>query len=72
MLVWNIASELGGPARVNLTDVEECMKKLAYWTIISMFAFSLMACASTMGGEKVHLKCPSCGYEFDVDTAGEN
>jgi len=43
------------------------MKKLVYWTIISAFALSLMACAGTMGGgEKTRVKCPSCGYEFDM------
>ena len=43
------------------------MKKVAYWTIISAFALSLMACASTMGRDgNVRVKCPSCGYEFDM------
>lgn len=43
------------------------MKKLVYWAIISAFALSLMACAgSTMGGESIKIKCPSCGYEFDT------
>ena len=46
------------------------MKKLVYWTIISTFALSLMACAGTMGNDNVRVKCPSCGYEFDLDTAG--
>lgn len=46
------------------------MKKLVYWAIISAFAVSLMACAGTMGGEGARVKCPSCGYEFDVDAHG--
>lgn len=44
------------------------MKKIAFWTVISMMALSLTACAGSMGGEAVKVKCPSCGYEFDLDT----
>ena len=44
------------------------MKKLALWTIISMFTLGLGACAGGSGGGDVRVKCPSCGYEFDVET----
>lgn len=46
------------------------MKKLALWIMISAFALSLAACAGM--GEKgdIKVKCPSCGYEFDVDRYG--
>jgi hypothetical protein len=46
------------------------MKKLAMWIMISTFALSLAACAGMDDGEKVRVKCPSCGYEFDVDRYG--
>ena len=47
------------------------MKKLALWMVISMFTLGLVACAGTGGGgEDIRVKCPSCGYEFDIDTAG--
>ena len=44
------------------------MKKLAMWMLISVFALSLAACAGGgMHGEKVKVKCPSCGYLFDAE-----
>lgn len=46
------------------------MKKLVTWSMILAFALSLAACAGTGGKEPVRVKCPSCGYEFDVDQAG--
>ncbi len=46
------------------------MKKLVLWAIISVFAFSLVACAGASGGDNMRVKCPSCGYEFDAETAG--
>jgi hypothetical protein len=51
-------------------DKELVMKKLVLWVLISAFALSLTACAGSMGGENVRVKCPSCGYEFDVDRRG--
>lgn len=45
------------------------MKKVALWVLISAFALSFAGCA-TMGGEDVRVKCPSCGYEFDVERYG--
>ena len=46
------------------------MKKAFVWTIISLCALSLVACAGSKGGSDVRVKCPSCGYEFDVEAAG--
>lgn len=46
------------------------MKKLVLWTILAAFALSLTACAATSGGEGMRVKCPSCGYEFDVESHG--
>ncbi len=45
------------------------MKKLVLWTLISAFVLSMAACATT-GGEAMRVKCPSCGYEFDVERYG--
>lgn len=46
------------------------MKKLAAWILISAFALSLTACAGMNGEKNIRVKCPSCGYEFDVDKYG--
>ncbi len=39
------------------------MKKLVTFTMIALFAVSLVACAQS-GGKQVKVKCPACGYEF--------
>ena len=44
------------------------MKKMATWLVLILMSLSLAACAGTMGGENVKVKCPSCGYEFNVET----
>lgn len=50
---------------------EDIMKRLFIWTVISIFALSLAACAgSSSGGDPVKVKCPSCGYQFDVEEHG--
>ncbi|HKJ05489.1 MAG TPA: hypothetical protein VJ974_07830 [Geopsychrobacteraceae bacterium] len=46
------------------------MKKLAILIIISAFALSLGACAGKSSDENLRVKCPSCGYEFDVERYG--
>jgi predicted small secreted protein len=46
------------------------MKKFSVWSILVLLALSLTACAATTGGESVKVKCPSCGYQFDVDREG--
>ena len=46
------------------------MKKLVFWVLISAFAVSLTACAGGLTSENIGVKCPSCGYEFDVDRHG--
>ena len=44
------------------------MKKLLSVALVAMMALSLVACAGTSGGDKVRVKCPACGYEFDAPT----
>lgn len=46
------------------------MKKFAAWSVMVLIALSLTACAATTGGEDMRVKCPSCGYEFDVERYG--
>ena len=46
------------------------MKKLAIWTIFSLFSLTLVACAGMSGERDVKVKCPSCGYEFHTDMTG--
>ena len=42
------------------------MKKLMAVLLMGMLALSLGACAKKMENEKMKVKCPACGYEFEV------
>lgn len=42
------------------------MKKLMTLIMASMIAVSFAACAPMAKDEKVRVKCPACGYEFEV------
>jgi uncharacterized lipoprotein YmbA len=42
------------------------MKKLVSLLMMAVLALSLAACAATGGKDKVRVKCPACGYEFDA------
>ena len=42
------------------------MKKLITMMMVALMALSLVACAGTKGDDKVRVKCPACGYEFDA------
>ena len=42
------------------------MKKLVSLLLVGLMALSLTACASSAGKDKVRVKCPACGYEFDA------
>jgi len=44
------------------------MKRLVSIMLVTLLALSLTACATTGGGDKVRVKCPACGYEFDAPT----
>ncbi|BCR03050.1 hypothetical protein DESUT3_01190 [Desulfuromonas versatilis] len=48
------------------------MKKLITLVLVSMLALSLSACATTKGGDKARVKCPACGYEFEVPATPGN
>jgi len=41
------------------------MKKVFTGALAVMMILSLAACAGT-GNQKVRVKCPACGYEFDA------
>jgi hypothetical protein len=42
------------------------MKKVFTGALAILMILSLVACASTKGDNKVRVKCPACGYEFDA------
>jgi len=42
------------------------MKKLIFFVMAAMLVLSLSACAGKMQKEKTRVKCPACGYEFDL------
>ncbi|WP_172399623.1 hypothetical protein [Geothermobacter hydrogeniphilus] len=46
------------------------MKKFAALILTVMLALSLAACATTKGGENMKVKCPACGYQFEVPADG--
>lgn len=43
------------------------MKKLMNWSVLLLMVVSLSACAATNAQKTTKVKCPSCGYEFNVD-----
>lgn len=46
------------------------MKKLVSVVLVGMLALSLTACAGMKKGEATRVKCPQCGYEFEVPRGG--
>ena len=44
------------------------MNKVLTGVLAVMMILSLVACAGTNGDQKVRVKCPACGYEFDAPT----
>lgn len=46
------------------------MKKIVSVLLVAMFVLSLSACA-TKKNDKVRVKCPSCGYEFEAPMGGQ-
>jgi Flp pilus assembly protein TadD len=42
------------------------MKKVLSGALAVMMNLSLVACAGTSGDQKIRVKCPACGYEFDA------
>ena len=44
------------------------MTKIFTGILAAMMILSLVACAGTGSGDKVRVKCPACGYEFDAPT----
>jgi len=42
------------------------MKKLVVLIMAVTLTLSLMACASMSKKESTRVKCPACGYEFDL------
>jgi len=48
------------------------MKKSLSWLIMGLLvmSLSLAACASHKNMEGTKVKCPACGYEFEIPPAG--
>ena len=44
------------------------LKKVFTGALAVMMILSLAACAGSKGDQKVRVKCPACGYEFDAPT----
>ena len=44
------------------------MKKVFTGILAVMMVLSLVACAGKSGDQKIRVKCPACGYEFDAPT----
>ena len=44
------------------------MKKVFSGALAVMMILSLVACAGTSKDQKIRVKCPACGYEFDAPT----
>ncbi|AMV73904.1 hypothetical protein JCM30471_23240 [Desulfuromonas carbonis] len=42
------------------------MRKLVTLVLMTMLALSLTACAGMGKKEATRVKCPACGYEFEV------
>ena len=38
--------------------------------VIGMLVMFLSACATLSTGSKARVKCPSCGYEFEIQDKG--
>jgi len=45
------------------------MKQLIWLTLSVFFLTTLSGCVGA-SSKTVRVKCPACGYEFDVDTSG--
>jgi ABC-type Zn uptake system ZnuABC Zn-binding protein ZnuA len=44
------------------------MRKVFTGALAVMMILSLVACATSKDDQKVRVKCPACGYEFDAPT----
>ncbi len=46
------------------------MRKFAYLVLALIITSSVSACTGAGGKNDLRVKCPACGYEFDVETKG--
>jgi len=40
------------------------------WAAVSVFVVSSVVACAGSGSNTLHVKCPACGYTFDVNNAG--
>lgn len=48
------------------------MKKLVQWSILLLVGISLSACAASTAKHGQKVKCPACGYEFEITSPPGN
>lgn len=48
------------------------MKKAISFVLVAMLALSISACGTMKSGETMKVKCPACGYEFDLPKESVN
>jgi hypothetical protein len=49
-----------------LTKGGSDLRKVFTGALAVMMILSLAACTASKGDQKVRVKCPACGYEFDA------
>lgn len=42
------------------------MKRLIFVQLAMILALSLVACTGVKKGDPTRVKCPACGYEFEI------
>lgn len=48
------------------------MKKAISFIMVAMLALSISACGGMKSSETMKVKCPACGYEFDIPKEAVN
>ena len=64
----SIQTLIGGikPKFLKSNEGNQSMKKLISCILLVIVALSFSACSSLKKDSPLKIKCPSCGYEFDI------